>query len=81
MHRAGVDLENFSIHNIVVTHQSSTNKYIPVIIDFSNANAKHKCPYTGQFVTYDLMPYLCDVGCPQLWKAFEEADIFSPRQY
>ena len=80
MHRAGVDLETFSIHNIVVTHQSSTNKYIPVIIDFSNANAKHKCPYQDQFVVYSPTPFPSEVGCSEIWKAFMEAEIFKPRQ-
>ncbi|TFK83690.1 hypothetical protein K466DRAFT_528448 [Polyporus arcularius HHB13444] len=81
VHHAGVDLEDFGVHNVVVTKDpdpSRADKHIPVIIDFSNAK-KHKCLYKDELVAYSVMPYPSLVPCSELWRAFMEAEIFYPR--
>ncbi|RPD55436.1 hypothetical protein L226DRAFT_574589 [Lentinus tigrinus ALCF2SS1-7] len=79
VHRAEVDLEDFTEDNVVATHHTESNTYIPVIINFSNANARHKCRFTGEFKTYSPMPCPSEIDCSELWRVFIEAEILLPR--
>ncbi|RPD55430.1 hypothetical protein L226DRAFT_469850 [Lentinus tigrinus ALCF2SS1-7] len=79
VHHAGVDPEDFTEDNVVATHHAESNTYMPMIIDFSNANGNHKCRYKDDFEMYSPMPFPSEVDCSEIWRAFMKAEFFLPR--